>query len=244
MTTEPVPLAPIHGFGATPQQVSLLGVATPPSEVKTRPGGGSTLSYIDARFVMDRFDTAVGPHNWQREHYVDQNGNVCCKVGVLVRFEEKSAPVWVWKSDVGTESSIEEVKGQYSDSFKRAAVSWGVARDLYDEKSEARTAASRPVTPPSPAAVAGAERLAHLPEPDPGWTCPIHGTRRVVPAGVSAKTGQPYPAFVTCEVRDCRERPPRGGTTVRPAANRTPRIASAPAYENPVSEFVGVGDEV
>jgi hypothetical protein len=38
-----------------------LNDPTPPSEVKKRQGpGGRTLDYIDARFVMDRLDAAVG----------------------------------------------------------------------------------------------------------------------------------------------------------------------------------------
>jgi hypothetical protein len=36
--------------------------------------------------------------------------------------------------DCGTESSTEKEKGESSDSFKRAAVNWGVGRFLYDLK--------------------------------------------------------------------------------------------------------------
>ena len=38
---------------------------------------------------------------------------------------------WVTKSDGAEDSTIEAVKGAYSDSFKRAAVKWGIARYLY-----------------------------------------------------------------------------------------------------------------
>ena len=41
------------------------------------------------------------------------------------------------------------------------------------------------------------------------WVCPVHGGRKVVPAGVSARTGQPYNAFVACAERGCNEKPPR-----------------------------------
>ena len=38
--------------------------------------------------------------------------------------------------------------------------------------------------------------------------CPIHGTEwRVIPAGVSKKTGKPYGEFKVCEDRDCKEKP-------------------------------------
>lgn len=40
--------------------------------------------------------------------------------------------------------------------------------------------------------------------------CPIHGTPwKVVPAGVSKKTGQPYDAFAACSTKGCDQRPPR-----------------------------------
>lgn len=42
-----------------------------------------------------------------------------------------------------------------------------------------------------------------------GWTCPTHGTQKVIPAGVSSKTGKPYDAFVACGERGCNEKPPR-----------------------------------
>ena len=38
---------------------------------------------------------------------------------------------WIAKEDVGTESNVEREKGLASDSFKRAAVNWGVGRELY-----------------------------------------------------------------------------------------------------------------
>jgi len=38
---------------------------------------------------------------------------------------------WVTKSDGAEDSTIEAVKGAYSDSFKRACVKWGIARYLY-----------------------------------------------------------------------------------------------------------------
>lgn len=40
--------------------------------------------------------------------------------------------------------------------------------------------------------------------------CPIHGTPwKVVPAGVSKKTGKPYDAFQACSTQGCDQRPPR-----------------------------------
>ena len=42
------------------------------------------------------------------------------------------------------------------------------------------------------------------------WFCPVHGRSRIVPAGVSQRTGQPYAAFWACPERDCKMRPPKG----------------------------------
>lgn len=41
---------------------------------------------------------------------------------------------------------------------------------------------------------------------EPGPVCPEHGrTMLLRPAGVSKKTGKPYPAFYGCPVRECKE---------------------------------------
>ena len=62
----------------------------------------------------------------------------------------------------------------------------------------------------------GPQRLAALPpvqvaapvQTGPG--CPIHNVPwKVVPAGVSKKTGKPYDAFQACSVSGCDQRPPR-----------------------------------
>lgn len=84
------------------------------------------VAYIDARDVIDLFNNVVGKSNWQRK-YETINGVLFCLVGIKMYGDE-----WVWKSDCGTESNIEQKKGESSDAFKRAAVSWGVGRFLYD----------------------------------------------------------------------------------------------------------------
>ena len=44
--------------------------------------------------------------------------------------------------------------------------------------------------------------------PVPTGLCPIHKTPwRMVPAGVSKKTGKPYAAFLACSERGCDQRP-------------------------------------
>lgn len=111
-----------------------LAAPTPKEEAKVRQGpGGTKLTYVDARFVMDRLDSACGPQNW-RDSYREVTGGIECTIYINDHDE------WIGKSDIGTESTIEKAKGNYSDAFKRAAVKWGIGRDLYDETSEVRQA--------------------------------------------------------------------------------------------------------
>ncbi len=40
--------------------------------------------------------------------------------------------------------------------------------------------------------------------------CPVHGIDwKEIPAGISKRTGQAYPAFKACPVKDCKEKPPQ-----------------------------------
>jgi len=87
---------------------------------------GIGLAYINARDVMQRLDDVVGPENWQAEYPFPG----CCRIGVRV------IEGWVWKANGAGESDFEAEKGQYSDSFKRAAVLWGIGRYLYDIPNE------------------------------------------------------------------------------------------------------------
>ena len=80
------------------------------------------LAYIDARDVMERLDEVCGLDNWQCRYPFSG----CCEVGIKINNE------WVWKSNGAGATNVEAEKGQYSDSFKRAAVLWGVGRYLYD----------------------------------------------------------------------------------------------------------------
>lgn len=87
------------------------------------------LAYIDARDVMDLLDKVVGAENWQDEYKVVKDSLVA-GIGI------KCGNEWVWKWDTGTEGNIEKEKSSFSDSFKRAAVKWGVGRFLYSMGTE------------------------------------------------------------------------------------------------------------
>lgn len=82
------------------------------------------VAYIDARDAMDLLDEVCGPENWQCEYYQVKN-TMFCRIGIKVGEE------WVWKADCGSETDVEAEKGEGSDSFKRAAVKWGIGRFLY-----------------------------------------------------------------------------------------------------------------
>lgn len=84
------------------------------------------LAYIDARDVMDRLDEVCGPEGWQTRHKDVGGGKLACEIGIHVDGE------WIWKSDGAGATDVEGDKGAFSDSLKRAAVGWGVARYLYD----------------------------------------------------------------------------------------------------------------
>ena len=86
----------------------------------------SLLLYKDARCDQRILDELFGPLGWQRRHEA-VNGQVCCIVSV----KDPDSNEWIEKEDVGTESNTEAVKGQFSDSFKRACFNLGIGRELY-----------------------------------------------------------------------------------------------------------------
>ena len=116
-----------------------LQAPTPDSERKYRVGitftkGGKNLgrmlTYVDARYVQDTLDQTVGIGNWDNE-YFEIKGNLFCRI--TIRYISESGTIEsVFKMDCGTESNVEKQKGEASDAFKRCAVHFGIARDLYN----------------------------------------------------------------------------------------------------------------
>ena len=88
--------------------------------------GAFLLLYQNSRCAMDILDEAVGASNWQRDHKEVKN-NMYCGIGIW----DSDKGAWTWKWDCGVESNTEKEKGEASDSFKRASVNWGIARELY-----------------------------------------------------------------------------------------------------------------
>ena len=101
------------------------------SEIEVRPtdlqykGKCSLLLYQNARCAMSILDDTVGSMNWSNK-YEDVKGNLYCSIGI-----KDDDNTWVWKEDTGIESNFDASKGEASDAFKRAAVRWGIGRELY-----------------------------------------------------------------------------------------------------------------
>lgn len=85
------------------------------------------LAYIDARTVMERLDSVVGVAGWQ-DRYEFHGTRTVCYLSIKIGEE------WITKSDGAGDSDIEGEKGGISDAFKRAAVKWGMGRELYELK--------------------------------------------------------------------------------------------------------------
>lgn len=91
---------------------------------------GRVLAYVTNRAIMDRLDTVVGPANWQNVYREGPAGGVICGLSVRVTRDDGSTD-WVTKWDGAENSDVEPVKGGLSNSMKRAAVQWGMGRELY-----------------------------------------------------------------------------------------------------------------
>lgn len=105
------------------------------------------LLYKDARCDMRILDETVGPLNWKREHIV-KGQPIAIKESAgynkgekevikgqffscIVSIYNEKTGEWISKEDTGNESNTDEIKGLYSDSFKRACFNWGIGRELY-----------------------------------------------------------------------------------------------------------------
>lgn len=91
---------------------------------KVNPTHVILVGYVDSRQVQDLLDEVCGPENWQDDYY-ESKGKQFCRIGIRLNNE------WIYKSDSGEPSSMSSTKGESSDSFKRAAVKWGINRTAY-----------------------------------------------------------------------------------------------------------------
>jgi hypothetical protein len=146
-----------------PDLFAALAAPFEPHELKVRSQQSRQLHYITARTAMNRLDNVLGPENWWDE-YVPSENSVLCRL--TIRLPDGTT---LTKCDAGGYAGMadsgDDDKSGYSDSFKRAAVKFGVARYLYRDgvpgfvqertkAPEAPTAAEAapPATPAAPPA--------------------------------------------------------------------------------------------
>lgn len=91
---------------------------------KVNPTHVILVGYIDSRQVQDLLDEVCGAENWQ-DDYFESKGKQFCRIGIRINNE------WVYKADSGEPTQTSASKGETSDSFKRAAVKWGINRTAY-----------------------------------------------------------------------------------------------------------------
>lgn len=88
-------------------------------------GKMTIVPYITNRCVMERFDKAFGATKWRSEFREIQNGFIC---RLTVDYDGHV----IYREDGASKTGIEPEKGGISDSMKRAAVQFGLGRDLYN----------------------------------------------------------------------------------------------------------------
>lgn len=102
-----------------------LGIDVKWRILTSKGGKARIVAYQDSRDVQNALDGMLGSSNWTNEAR-NINGKLYMAIGISIQGEG-----WVYKMDVGVETSIEAVKGEASDALKRAAVMWGLFRDCY-----------------------------------------------------------------------------------------------------------------
>lgn len=123
--------------------VSKLAEPFEPEDVKWLPAFGMkgegkptpVLAYVDARTVVNRLNQVVGAENWSDSYreviITTQKEGKDKEIATLAGIECTLTILGVSKTDVGTISFSDEVKGAYSDALKRAAVKFGIGEYFY-----------------------------------------------------------------------------------------------------------------
>lgn len=114
-------------------QIKWRVVAT--SNDKTK---GLVAAYLESRDVMNRLDDVVGVENWWDQYFLAFHGDTSrtaieCKLTLRFRVSNSLATE-VTKADVSDmypKIEANTAKTGYADSFKRAAVKFGIGRYLY-----------------------------------------------------------------------------------------------------------------
>jgi hypothetical protein len=86
------------------------------------------VPYADARAVAEALDRARGWSGWSDEYRIEEHD---AKVWVICTITVWTPERAVSKTDMAEATDFEAVKGGASDAFKRAAVKFGIGRNLY-----------------------------------------------------------------------------------------------------------------
>lgn len=158
-----------------PDLFAALAAPFDAGEVKTLNAKGVGLSYITARTAMNRLDDVLGPENWWDRYRPHGNG-VCCELSVKlpdgsVITKEGIGGITKMRDESDTDKTGE------SDSLKRAAAKFGVARYLYrdgvpefvrePEPDDAPAGAPRQAAPSDPPRDRGGDRQGDRPHGPP-----------------------------------------------------------------------------
>jgi hypothetical protein len=140
-----------------PELFAALAADFEKGEVKWRKQGPVEVPYISARTVANRLDNVVGPASWWDDYTTTGHTVVCT---LTVRLPDGSI---VSKQDAGGHAGMKDAgddeKSAFSDSFKRAAVKFGIGRLLYGDGTPnfapTPAQATTPAPTPAPATAKG-----------------------------------------------------------------------------------------
>jgi hypothetical protein len=169
----------------TKQDLEKLSAPFPPDEIdwKVQRCGmkGSdpwaiVVPFVDARAIMKRLDEVAGAESWQTKLVPTANG-MLCELALRVDGE------WVSKMDGSDETDYEPFKGGISKALVRAAVHWGIGRELYNLPNVFARFVDRGTAGARWAKIDGREF----------WWVPDTGDRQEKPAPAAASAQKPAP---------------------------------------------------
>ena len=84
------------------------------------------IPYKNSTIDINRLNEAFGI-KWESKFYREpEGGALVCSIGV----EDPETKRVYWRSNCGTPSKSEPVKGEYTDAIKRAGLMWGIGTEL------------------------------------------------------------------------------------------------------------------
>lgn len=102
-------------------------------QVDYKDGNGLAAAYVDSRAIQERLDSVIGPLNWCNEYirWYDVPQKETKSQLCVIAIKDLDTGEWIRKIDGAQASDFEPIKGGLSNSFRRAAVVWGIGRYLY-----------------------------------------------------------------------------------------------------------------